>query len=145
MTIALCMFLVGATLVATLPVHQIYWAQLFVTGIVAPFGMDMSFPSATLIVSDSVDKAHQGVAASLVNTIVNYSISLGLGFAGTVEVNVAKGDLLRGYRGALYMGIGLDCLGIFLALAFLLKSYWPDHKQQQQAEERKDTRSPEAE
>ena len=72
MTIALCMFLTGTILVATLPVHQIYWAQLFVTGLVAPFGMDMSFPSATLVVSNSVDKAHQGIAASLVNTIVRF-------------------------------------------------------------------------
>jgi predicted MFS family arabinose efflux permease len=72
-------------------------------------GMDMSFPAATLILSNAVSKEHQGVAASLVNTVVNYSISLGLGFAGTVEVNVNKAgktpeDLLRGYRGAFYMG-----------------------------------------
>ena len=70
MVIALCAFLIGTILVATLPPHQIYWAQIFVTSIIAPFGMDMSFPSATLVVSNSVDKAHQGIAASLVNTIV---------------------------------------------------------------------------
>jgi hypothetical protein len=69
----------------------------------------MSFPAATLILSNAVSKEHQGVAASLVNTVVNYSISLGLGFAGTVEVHVNNGgrtqqDLLRGYRGAFYMG-----------------------------------------
>ena len=31
------------------------------------------------------------MAASLVNTTVNYSISLGLGFAGTIEVHVHRG------------------------------------------------------
>ena len=71
MIIALCAFLTGTILVATLPPNQTYWAQIFVTAIVAPFGMDMSFPSATLVVSDSVDKAHQGIAASLVNTVVS--------------------------------------------------------------------------
>lgn len=69
----------------------------------------MSFPAGTLILSNAVGKEHQGVAASLVNTVVNYSISLGLGFAGTVEVHVNNGgktpdDLLKGYRGAFYMG-----------------------------------------
>lgn len=183
MIIALCAFMTGSILIATLPVHQIYWAQIFVTTLVTPFGMDMSFPAATLVVSDSVEKSKQGVAASLVNTIVsgfsvfmiillpskqspsnktspypltkpstttlslshitaaktssiannqfpsqvNYSISLGLGFAGTVEVHVNRGgrtppDLLHGYRCALYLAIGLAGLGILLAIFFLLKT-----------------------
>jgi len=41
--------------------------------------------------------------------VVNYSISLGIGFTGTVQVHVNSGDktpedLLKGYQGALYMG-----------------------------------------
>jgi hypothetical protein len=43
--------------------------------IIMPWGMDMSFPAATLVVSNSVDKAHQGTAASLVNTIVRHLVS----------------------------------------------------------------------
>lgn len=40
--------------------------------------------------------------------MVNYSISLALGFAGTVEANVNNGgltpeDKLKGYRGAWYL------------------------------------------
>jgi hypothetical protein len=50
--------------------------------------MDMSFPAATVILSNAMPKEHQGLAASLVNTMVNYSISIGLGIAGTVEANV---------------------------------------------------------
>ena len=87
MTIALCMFLTGTILVATLPPFQIYWGQIFVTTIVATFGMDMSFPSATLIVSDSVDKKHQGIAASLVNTIVSQDAGRGNDlFTNTIPV-----------------------------------------------------------
>ena len=49
---------------------------------------------------------------SLVNTVVDYSISIALGIAGTVEMQVIKGDAgpgaaLRGYRSAWYFGIGL--------------------------------------
>jgi MFS family permease len=132
MMMAMVAFMTGSILMATAPVHQTYWAQIFVTTIIAPFGMDMSFPAATLILSNAVSREHQGVAASLINTVVNYSISLGLGFAGTVEVHVTKGDgtfddTLHGYRGALYTGIGLAGLGIFLSFLFVLKSYWRDH------------------
>ncbi|KAM0713607.1 hypothetical protein Q7P37_010569 [Cladosporium fusiforme] len=132
MMIAMIAFLTSSILMATAPVHQTYWAQIFVTCILAPFGMDMSFPAATLILSNAVSREHQGVAASLINTVVNYSISLGLGFAGTVEVHVTKGngefgDTLHGYRSGFYMGIGLASLGIFLSFVFVLKSYWKDH------------------
>ncbi|WPG99984.1 drug resistance protein [Acrodontium crateriforme] len=135
MVIAMCCFLTGNLLVATVPVHQVYWAQFFVCMIMAPFGMDMSFPAATVYLSNSIEKERQGVAASLVNTIVNYSISLGLGFAGTVEVHINNGgktpsDILKGFRGALYMGTGLASLGVVLSLIFVAKTYWDDDKKQ---------------
>ncbi|KAL8705317.1 MAG: hypothetical protein Q9201_001563 [Fulgogasparrea decipioides] len=120
MLTALCCFLTGTILVATQPVQQTYWAQTFVSMIITPWGMDMSFPAGTLILSAAMPREHQGLAASLVSTVVNYSISIGLGLAGTVESNVEKGglDMLKGYRAALYMGIGLAGLGIAVAAVF---------------------------
>lgn len=49
-----------------------------------------------------------------------------LGFEGTVEVHVNNGgmtpaDKLKGYRGALYLGVGFASLGILIALAFIIK------------------------
>ena len=113
-------FCIGNILVATMPVHQTYWAQLFVALVVMPWGMDMSFPAASIITSNSMPREHQGMAASLVTTIVNYSISLGLGFAGTVETRVLAngGNTLEGYRSALYLAIGLSGLAIGLGLVF---------------------------
>ena len=120
MLIAMTFFLVGGIIFATLPVHQTYWAQTFVGIVVLPWGMDMSFPAATITMSRAMPKQHQGLAASLVNTFVNYSISIGLGLAGTVESQLNDGgrDILRGYRGALYMGVGLAGLGVIVALVF---------------------------
>lgn len=126
MLISMCAFTVGSILVATLPPHQIYWAQTFVVTLIIPWGMDMSFPAGTLIMSNAVEKRHQGMAASLVNTIVNYSISIGVGIAGTVEAHTNNGgqtkeDELRGYRAAMYLGIGFGAMGIITSLLFLLK------------------------
>jgi MFS family permease len=134
MTIALTAFFTGSIIIMTCPVDQIYWGQLFVSVVIMPWGMDMSFPAATLILSNTVQKKHQGIAASLVNTVVNYSISLGLGFAGTVEVHVNNGgktpeDLLLGFRGAFYVGAGLAGLGLLISITFLLKSYLDDHRE----------------
>lgn len=67
----------------------------------------------------------QGAAGSLVNTVVNYSISMGLGFAGIVEryVNNEGADLLKGYRGATYMGVGLAGLGTMIATCFMFVAW----------------------
>ncbi|KAL8818265.1 MAG: hypothetical protein Q9223_003065 [Gallowayella weberi] len=118
MLAALLCFTVGTILIATVPIKQIYWGQTFVSMIVTPWGMDMSFPAGTLILSAALPREHQGLAASLVSTVVNYSISLGLGFAGTVESNIEPGETLKGFRAAFYMGIGLASLGVGVAALF---------------------------
>ncbi|OGE49482.1 hypothetical protein PENARI_c021G05602 [Penicillium arizonense] len=84
---AMACFTAGLSIFATVPVDQAYWAQAFVVSIVTSWGIDMSFPSGTLILSNSMHRHHQRLAATLVATTVNYSISLSLGFAGTVETN----------------------------------------------------------
>jgi MFS family permease len=126
MLISMLAFLIGSTLVATMPVDQPYWNQAFILVLIIPWGMDMSFPAGTLIMSDAVEKKHQGMAASLVNTVVNYSISIGVGIAGTVETRVNPGggtekDELAGYRASLYLGIGLSGIGVLTSILFLGK------------------------
>lgn len=88
--------------------------------------MDTSFPAATIIFSNAVAKQYQGMGASIVMTVVNYSISLGLGFAGTIETNINRGgstnsDKLLGYRGALWFAVGLAGLGLILSLIYVVK------------------------
>lgn len=69
------------------------------------------------------------MAASIVLTVVNYSISLGLGFAGTIETNINNGgsttlDKLHGYQSALWFSVGLAGFGVILSLIFVAKDYW---------------------
>ncbi|CCG84284.1 protein of unknown function [Taphrina deformans PYCC 5710] len=128
MVMSMAGFLLGNLFFSIAPIAQTYWGLTFVAMCVTPFGMDMSFPAANVIISDFVPHDKQGNAASLVNTILNYSISIGLGIAGTVEVQLNRGgtnqsDLLRGYRAAWRVGIGLAALGLALAvlLTYLIK------------------------
>ncbi|KAJ5748216.1 uncharacterized protein N7511_009912 [Penicillium nucicola] len=125
MLAAMLAFTIGLSLLATIPPGQTYWANAFLIMLITPWGMDMSFPSGTLILSNSMPREHQGVAGSLVNTVVNYSIGLGLGFAGTVEryVDPDGSDTLKGYRGASYMGLGLAGLGSVIAILFTIVTW----------------------
>ena len=68
MTLSLTSFTIAPILVGTAPVQQTYWSQTFVSMIFITWGIDMSFPAATIIMSNAVKPEHQGIAASLIMT-----------------------------------------------------------------------------
>jgi hypothetical protein len=86
------------------------------------------------MISNIMPPRHQGVGASLVNTVLNYSISIGLGLAGLVEmrINPDGTKMLEGYRAAWYVGIGMGGLGMTVALA----AVWTERIEQKAARSR---------
>ena len=128
--VSMIAFTVGSAMLSVTPVHQTYFRMNLGTMIILSFGMDMSFPAASIILSDFLPMQYQGMAGSLANTMVNYSMSLCLGMGTTVErqVNKSGNDTLKGYRGAEYLGIGLAGLGAIIAFSFMTEKYWIDRK-----------------
>lgn len=122
MMISMLAFCVGIVIACFQPIQQSYWAQTFVSILIMPFGMDMSFPAATVILSNHMPPEHQGLAASLVNTVVNYSISMALGIAGTVEVYAPFDKPFQQNRNAFYSAIGLSGMGVLLGAMFFAHS-----------------------
>lgn len=118
MAMAMTAFSLANILVATAPVDESYWRNTFVSTIIAPFGMDMSMPAALVSASDAVPASEQGTAASLVNTVVQYSISIGLGVAATAErYRQEAGDTqLETMRAAEYTGVGFGVAGFVVAV-----------------------------
>ncbi|PVI06245.1 MFS general substrate transporter [Periconia macrospinosa] len=108
-------------LIATMPAQQTYWAQVFPALVFTAFGPDFLFTSAQIIASNTVKRKHQGAAGSLIGTVLSYGLSAGLGFAGTVEsyTNNEGKDPVRGYRNALYLGIGMAGCAVAIAVAFV--------------------------
>nr|KAK5435873.1 multidrug-resistance type transporter aminotriazole resistance [Exophiala xenobiotica] len=101
-----------------------YWSWTFCSLLIMPLGMDMSMPAATFIMSNFFPPQQQGIAGSLISTTINYSISLGLGLAATVEVHVNNHghDPMAGIRGGWFMGVGLGGLGVLICVAFVVRS-----------------------
>ena len=88
----------------------------------------MSFPAGTVILSNAMPREHQGLAASLINTAVNYSISIALGIAGTVEVSTnshgaTPEDIIRGISNARWTGVALAGLGLVLGALFFVRQF----------------------
>jgi MFS family permease len=146
MLIAMINIFTGSILLATMPLHQTYWLQTFFSVLIMPGAMDLSFPAATILLSTALPREKQGIAASLVSTMVNYCISCGLGFAGTVhrhsteKVARARGiyrpvplsvihnpaitDLrAEAIKGPFWFAVGLSGLGVLIAAVFVLRMY----------------------
>lgn len=114
-------FMCGCIFLAVLPVHQTFWKLSFGQMFLLAWGMDCSFPAASLILSDFLPEEHQGMAGSLVNTVVNYSVSLFLAISSTVEIQTLarSNSVLQSYRGAAYFGIGVAALAVLFSLVFI--------------------------
>ena len=113
-------FCLSNVIACVTPPDLTYWAASFIGVSIAPFGMDCSFPAANLAASDFMPRDKQGLGASLVNTMINYSISIGLGMGSLAESLIRRnGSILEAYRGAHYVGIGLAALGVLLSLLLL--------------------------
>jgi MFS family permease len=113
--------LISNLLLATMPVKQTYWAQMFPATMISAFCPDFVYVSAQIIASNSVSRSQQGVAASLIGTLNLYGNSLGLGFASTVESEVNRGEAnpVKGYRAALYFGAGMAALALLVDVLFV--------------------------
>lgn len=108
-------------LLATVPAKLTYWAMCFPAMFISAYTIDLITTSAQIVASNTVPMKHQGVAGSLVGTLLSYGMSLGLGFAGTVEVNTFKNgtDLLRGYHSAAYLAVGLASTALVITIFFI--------------------------
>ncbi|OJD30289.1 efflux pump antibiotic resistance protein [Diplodia corticola] len=113
--------LASSLLLATQPAQQSYWKQTFPAIVLGSLCPDFTYVAAQIIASNSVGRRNQGVAGSLVGTLNLYGVSLGLGFSGTIEVQVLKNGAseVQGYRAALYFGAALAVAALIMDFAFV--------------------------
>ncbi|KAI1149678.1 MFS general substrate transporter [Nemania diffusa] len=116
----LAMVIINA-LLATVRADLTYWAMCFPAMFVSAFTIDLITTSAQIVISSTVPRKQQGVAGSLVGTLLGYGMSTGLGFAGTVEVHTFDNgrNPLRGYHSAAYLAVGMS--GAALILSALIR------------------------
>ncbi|KAG0671164.1 hypothetical protein C6P45_001177 [Maudiozyma exigua] len=123
-------FTCGCIIFSVTPPSQTYWRNSLGMQVILAMGMDFSFPGSSIILSDELPMEYQGMAGSLVNTIVNYATSLFLGMGTTVEMQINKDgtNTLGGYRSALYLGIGLGGIGFLFSFSYMIEDLWKNHR-----------------
>ncbi|KAE8153230.1 major facilitator superfamily domain-containing protein [Aspergillus avenaceus] len=113
--------LISNALMATVPIKQTYWAQVFPSVVLFSFCPDFVYTAGQIIASNSVRRHQQGIAGSMIGTLNLYGNSLGLGFASTIEVQIARrlDDQIMGYRAALYFGVAISAIALILDVCFV--------------------------
>lgn len=115
-------FFLGCLLMSFAKHSTSYWAFVGPACLLVVGGPDLSFASSNIIVSNAVLPEEQGVAGSFISTVVLFSVAQGLGFAATVEGHVNKHgtDIILGYRGAYWLGMGFALIA-FLTVALFIR------------------------
>ncbi|KAH6685853.1 major facilitator superfamily [Plectosphaerella plurivora] len=121
MAIGITAEIAACLLLATMPEQQNYWFQVFPSVFLGSLCPDFVYVAAQIIASNSVGKREQGVAGSLIGTLNLYGNSLGLGFAGTIEMQVSKhgAEMVLGFRAALYFAVALSVAALAIDFAFV--------------------------
>lgn len=116
----------GCIMLSIMPVDQSFWRISFGQMFILTWGMDMSFAAGSIILSDYLPKKYQGIAGSLILTVVNYSVSLFLSIGSNIEVETSKrgATSLQSYRNSIYFGIGISGLGVLMALTLVILQYY---------------------
>lgn len=129
--ISMVAFLGANLLVLTLPVHQVYWRNTFAIFFIGAMAMDWSWTAGTIMLSDHLPHHVQGMAGSLVMTMVSYGISFFVGMDATVEQQITLHDpenMLKIHRGSEALGVGLAGISIIVAIIFVLVEYFDSKK-----------------
>ncbi|KAF2190912.1 hypothetical protein K469DRAFT_719871 [Zopfia rhizophila CBS 207.26] len=86
-------------------------------------GMNPSLSAGMILLSSALPKEHQGIAASFISAMVNYSKSVALGVAGSISANLDR-EIEHDcrIRVAWWFGIGLSGVGLRILGWFVWKS-----------------------
>lgn len=130
-------FFIGNILMSFANYTSVYWALIFPACLLVVGGPDLSFASSGIIISNAVTEEEQGVAGSFIATVVQYSISIGLGIAATVESHVNKGgrDIVLGYRGAYWLGMGFSAVAFLIVAVFVRDTRFDGNNEEKQDEQ----------
>lgn len=131
---------IGNLLMSFAIYSKVYWAFIFPACLLVVGGPDLSFASSGILISNVVLPRDQGVAGSFISTVVQYSIAIGLGIATTVESHVNKGgsDIVLGYRGAHWLGIGFAAIAFLVAVLFIRDDRFDESKTAEKEVEKDD-------
>ncbi|OLN96616.1 Drug resistance protein YOR378W-like 2 [Colletotrichum chlorophyti] len=95
-------------LIALIPLGGSYWAWVFPAVILSTVGIDLSTILMTVFVTTTFPIAQQGLAGSVINSVLQLGVAFVLGLADNIQsVTVDEAGLGKSYKNTFWFGVGL--------------------------------------
>jgi hypothetical protein len=99
-------------LFAIIPNDPNYWAYIFPAMICATAGVDITFNVTNVFITTSMPKARQGLAGSLINSLLFLGISFFLGLGDLAVTMTADRGQRQSYKVAFWFATGCAVFGL---------------------------------
>nr|XP_036577239.1 drug resistance protein [Colletotrichum truncatum]KAF6784178.1 drug resistance protein [Colletotrichum truncatum] len=95
-------------LIALIPLGGSYWAWVFPAVILSTVGIDLSTILMTVFVTTTFPTAQQGLAGSVINSVLQLGVAVVLGLADNIQsATVDEAGLGNSYKNTFWFGVGL--------------------------------------
>ncbi|CCD27464.1 uncharacterized protein NDAI_0K02730 [Naumovozyma dairenensis CBS 421] len=125
-------FLLSHILLLTCKLDSSYWTYQFFSIISISIGLDISFPSATLLLTNGIPPEIQGICAALVGSVLNYGTAIGPPIAQTIiqyQCESCMSDphdkkaFLKGIHIAGAVGVGCSGIAVLIGIYGTITEY----------------------
>lgn len=112
-------WILTSLLCALAPSGASYWAYVLPAMIGATLGIDITFNVANIFITTSLPQSQQGLAGSLINSLLYLGIAFVLGFADITQTQTASSGLKESYQYVFWYQLAVQCLAMLIMLAFV--------------------------
>ena len=106
-------------LFAVMPVGASYWAFVFPAMICATLGMDLTFNITSIFITTNMPSKRQGLAGALINSLLNLSIAVQLGFADVVQNQTSRLGQRQSYQTVFWFHVACSGLALLIMILFI--------------------------
>ena len=111
--------MIPPVLFAVAPVGANYWAYVFPSMLGATVGIDLTFSLANIFVSTNLSAKRQGLAGSLINSLLYLGIAFLIAFAEVVQTKTVSLGLRKSYQAVFWYQLACAGIGFVIMLVFV--------------------------
>jgi len=112
-------WILTSLLFALAPLGASYWSYVFPAMIGATLGIDITFNVAAIFITTNLPQNQQGLAGSLINSLLYLGIAFVLSFADVTQTQTAHLGLKRSYQSVFWYELAVQAAALALMLAFV--------------------------
>lgn len=112
-------WIIAPLLFALAPSDANYWAYIFPAMICTTLGIDIVFNISNIFITTSMPVRRQGLAGSLINSILHLGIAVFLGVGDLVATKTAYQGLIQSYHNTFWFEVAIAASALAVMVCFV--------------------------